>query len=291
MKKKIRFLTAILVAFAFLTACSGAANNNSGNTDDRSEIEQDNTQDIDTDEADAKNQSDEQKELQERYSSSIHPVTKLPQLEGPHSGDTTATIHTSMGDIKVWFFPDYAPKAVENFITHSREGYYDNVIFHRVINQFMIQGGDPDGTGTGGESIWGDVFDNEVDTDLRNFRGALCMANAGADTNGSQFYIVQSQDIGEDLKTQLTELSGNADDTFFEKADGTKVTFADVFTKDVVDEYINNGGYPTLDFNYTVFGQVYEGMDVVDKIAAVETDENDKPKEDVVIESIELGEY
>ncbi len=213
------------------------------------------------------------------------PVTELPQLEGVQKGDTIATIHTNKGDIKVWFFPEYAPKAVENFVTHAKEGYYDNVIFHRVINDFMIQGGDPDGTGMGGESIWGAEFENEVTYNLRNFRGALCMANAGPDTNGSQFYIVQNKDIGDTFKQQLAELDKS------EKIGDGSLTAGDVFTDEVIAEYTNNGGYPSLDMGYTVFGQVYEGMDVVDAIAAVETDDNDKPLEDVVITGIEVGTY
>ncbi len=212
------------------------------------------------------------------------PVTKLPQLEGVQKGDTIATIHTNMGDIKVWFFPEYAPKAVENFTTHAKEGYYDNVTFHRVINNFMIQGGDPDGTGMGGESIWGAEFENEVTYDLRNFRGALCMANAGPDTNGSQFYIVQNKDIGDDYKQQLASLDKSEDI-------GGGLKAGDIYTDEVIAEYTNNGGYPSLDMGYTVFGQVYEGMDVVDAIAAVETDDNDKPLTDVVITGIEVGTY
>ena len=97
-----------------------------------------------------------------------------------------------MGDITVRFFKDEAPKAVENFITHAKEGYYDGLTFHRVINDFMIQGGDPKGDGTGGESIWGTKFEDEFSDNLHNFRGALSMANAGTNTNGSQFFIVQS---------------------------------------------------------------------------------------------------
>lgn len=281
MKKKLALLAAVIMSFAVLTGCNNISSDTGNATTEEQADSADNNQ----------AQNDEEKKMHDRYDSAIHPVTELPQLGQPNAGDTVATIHTSMGDIKVWFFPQYAPKAVENFTTHASEGYYDNVIFHRVINQFMIQGGDPLGTGTGGESIWGDVFENEVDTNLRSFRGALCMANSGPDTNGSQFYIVQSQDIGDDMKKQLTELSTNKDEAFYTTADGTNVTFADVFTKAVVDEYCNNGGYPSLDFSYTVFGQVYEGMDVVDKIAAVEVNENDKPLNDVTINSIEVGTY
>lgn len=255
MKKNLKLMSFAALALALsITGCSS-----SKNTD---------------------NSSSEQTSAQDKAESSIddvYKVTKLPQLDGVKSGDTIATIKTNLGDVKVWFFPEYAPKAVENFTTHAKEGYYDNVIFHRVINDFMIQGGDPNGTGAGGESIWGADFENETTANLRSFRGALCMANAGADTNGSQFYIVQAKDA----KSTLDVMKSQADEE----------TFNILYPEDVVKAYEENGGYPSLDFGYTIFGQVYEGMDVVDNIAAVQTDENDKPVDDVVIEGIEVGTY
>ncbi len=227
-------------------------------------------------------------------SDGIAAFTGLPQLEGVQTGDTIATIHTNKGDIKVWFFPEYAPKAVENFVTHAQDGYYDGVTFHRVIQDFMIQGGDPEGTGMGGESIWGTEFENEVSLDLRSFRGALCMANAGADTNGSQFYIVQNNQ-GAQWKESLENTDKNGiygpQGTTYKGTDGEDLTVGEVFPQEVIDAYGELGGYPSLDLGYTVFGQVYEGMDVVDAIAAVETDDSDKPLEDVIIESIDVGTY
>ncbi len=102
----------------------------------------------------------------------------------------TATISTNMGDIKLELFPEAAPKAVENFVVHAEKGYYNGVIFHRVIDGFMIQGGDPTGTGRGGESIWGGKFDDEISPNLKfDSAGILAMANAGPNTNGSQFFI------------------------------------------------------------------------------------------------------
>ena len=98
------------------------------------------------------------------------------------------------GTIRAVLFEEDAPKAVENFITHAEEGYYDGLTFHRVIDDFMIQGGDPAGDGTGGESIWGEPFEDEFTDNLWNFRGALSMANSGQDSNGSQFFIVQAGD-------------------------------------------------------------------------------------------------
>lgn len=237
-------------------------------------------------------------EMQAVYDNYYRPVDTLPQLEGVKKGDTIATIHTSKGDIKVWFFPEYAPKAVENFTTHAKDGYYDNVIFHRVINNFMIQSGDPTGTGTGGESIWGEDFELETSFSLKHFRGALCMANTGQpNSNGSQFYIVQNPSLSDEQKSQLEQFKTNAGEVIHKTADGTEITVGDIWPEAAVDEYIANGGYYSLDMQYTIFGQVYEGMEVVDAIAAAETydgsndTQQDKPKEDIVINSIEVGTY
>lgn len=199
----------------------------------------------------------------------------LEQLEQPKEGEEVAVIKTNHGDIKLRLFPEVAPKAVENFTTHAKNGYYDGVTFHRVMNEFMIQGGDPEGTGRGGESIWGDSFEDEFDPSYHNFRGALSMANAGPNTNGSQFFIVQKTDAGSDLIGQMESAGEEAG-----------------FPKLVVDAYKELGGTAWLDFKHTVFGQVYEGMDVVDEIAAVKVDpQSSKPEEAVIIETIEIIEY
>lgn len=193
------------------------------------------------------------------------------QLSAPQKGDTLAVMHTNMGDIKIKLFPEKAPKTVENFVTHSKNGYYNGLKFHRVINDFMIQGGDPRGNGTGGESIWGGSFSDEFDPELHNLRGALSMANSGPDTNGSQFFIVQAREVPSNMLEQMRDLEDNG------------------FPADITAAYEALGGTPWLDFRHTVFGQVSEGMDVVDAIAAVET-VNDVPRSDVIIESIEVTE-
>lgn len=149
---------------------------------------------------------------------------------------------TNKGEISIKLFPDYAPLAVENFITHSENGYYDGVIFHRVIEGFMVQSGDPEGTGRGGESIYGGPFEDELSPSLSHIRGALSMAKQlQPNTNTSQFFIVQAQ-----------------------------------------------AGTPHLDGVHTVFGQVIEGIDVVDAIAETEVGAQDRPIEDIVIETIEI---
>ena len=114
-------------------------------------------------------------------------LKQFTQCEGPR-----AIMHTNMGDITIQLYPEVAPKTVENFVTLAKKGYYNGLIFHRVIKDFMIQGGDPTGTGAGGESIYGAKFEDECSQELHNFRGALSMANAGPNTNGSQFFIVQA---------------------------------------------------------------------------------------------------
>lgn len=200
-------------------------------------------------------------------------TSAFPQLSNDVTdNESEVLMHTSEGDITIKLFPKYAPLAVENFLTHAKEGYYNGVLFHRVISDFMIQSGDPKGDGTGGESIWknkdksidsGNGFKNEISPYLYNIRGSVAMANAGADTNGSQFFINQNTD------DQSQKLSSSS------------------YPEPIIGAYAK-GGNPSLDGNYTVFGQVIDGMDVVDKIAQTATDDNDKPTTDVTITSIDI---
>ncbi|MBE6750847.1 MAG: peptidylprolyl isomerase [Ruminococcaceae bacterium] len=191
------------------------------------------------------------------------------QLAAPTSGDVAAIIKTNLGEIKIKLFPKEAPKTVENFVTHAKNGYYNGVVFHRVIKDFMIQGGDPTATGMGGESIWGESFEDEFDPALHNLRGALSMANAGPNTNGSQFFIVQASSVPQNMISQMQDMSN-------------------AFPEATVEAYKQLGGTPWLDFRHTVFGQVYEGIETVDAIANVEVGAMDKPINDVVIEGIEI---
>lgn len=213
------------------------------------------------------------------------------QFEMPSEGEEIVILHTSMGDINIRLFPDYAPKAVENFKTHVNNGYYDGLIFHRVIDDFMIQGGDPNGDGTGGESIWGTPFEDEFSGSLLNFRGSLAMANNGENSNGSQFFINQNKPT----KT-VSALKNNAIASKKESGDEA-IPNPDLIPEEVYEMYAQKGGNMHLDGvlrkrgGHTVFGQVFEGMDVVDAIAVVETDENGKPLVDVVIKSAEVTTY
>ena len=244
------------------------------------------------------------------------------QLSAPKAGETVAILHTSMGDMSVRFFPEAAPKTVENFLTHAKNGYYDGLIFHRVIEDFMIQGGDPKGNGSGGESIWGGKFEDEFDKNLHNLRGSLAMANSGPATNGSQFFINQGGPSGKTAAELKDACEKNQESTEqqveiyydqYVQVYGEQFTAmyptvkhflyanltpaAELVPDEVWELYAKYGGSYHLDGasryigGHTVFGQVYEGLDVLDAIAAVETDENDKPTTDVIINSIEVITY
>ena len=193
-------------------------------------------------------------------------MSLFPQLQ-PTENDKKVIMKTNKGDITIRLFPDMAPKTVENFLGLAESGYYDGIIFHRVIDNFMIQGGDPTGTGMGGSSIWGDSFEDEFSMNLFNLNGALSMANAGPNTNGSQFFIVTAKEVPMTMLAQL-EAGG--------------------WPKEIVEAYAANGGTPWLDQKHTVFGQVEAGMDTVYAIEGVKKGARDKPVEDVVIESITI---
>ncbi len=191
------------------------------------------------------------------------------QLRKPQKGDTLAVFTTAEGTIKARLFPEEAPRTVENFVKHVKDGYYNGVTFHRVLKDFMIQGGDPLGTGTGGESIWGTPFRDEFSPRLYNYRGALSMANAGENTNGSQFFIVQKDSLS-DKEVEYLEYYNYLDE--------------------VTAKYKELGGTMWLDNHHSVFGQVYEGMEVVDKIASLPVKDPDtgEPQNEIIIEKIEI---
>ena len=193
----------------------------------------------------------------------MYPQLNLAAVEGP-----VATFKTNKGDFAIKLFPKQAPKTVENFLGLVAKNYYDGIIFHRVIKDFMIQGGDPTGTGMGGQSLWGAPFEDEFSNELFNIRGALSMANAGPATNGSQFFIVQSQNMPAQMEEQMVAAG---------------------YPKEIIEAY-RQCGTPWLDHRHTVFGQVVSGMEIVDEIANVETGIQDKPVEDVVIKTIEISE-
>lgn len=198
----------------------------------------------------------------------------VTQFDKPAKGEEIIVMKTTLGDIKIRLFPQYAPKAVENFVTHAKAGYYDGLLFHRVIKDFMLQGGDPKGDGTGGVSIWGKPFKDEFSPNALNYKGALSMANSGPDSNGSQFFIVQNGNVPQYMLDEITQAGA---------------------PKEIVEAYKTHGGTPWLDGVHTVFGQVFEGMDIVDKIASAEvyTDKarKDKPKTDIKTEKVTVTKY
>jgi len=210
------------------------------------------------------------------------------QLAPPAPGEQIAIFRTNHGDIYVRLFPQYAPMAVENFVTHAQNGFYDGVVFHRIIPNFMIQGGDPEGTGMGGESIWGVPFGDEFSHNLRHMRGALSMANAGPATNGSQFFIVERT---EQTPGHLDRIAGYFEN--FDTPSNRGRMAGDIWTAEILEWYLEHGGTYHLDFNHTVFGQVFMGQDVVDALAIVETDGPwpdgaDRPLDDVIIITIDI---
>lgn len=192
-----------------------------------------------------------------------------PQLDLTKAEVPQATIKTSLGEVKVQLFAKLAPKTVKNFVELAKKGYYNGVLFHRVIPDFMIQGGDPTGTGRGGESIYGKAFEDEFSDQLFNFNGALSMANAGPNTNGSQFFIVSASRVPANMLEQMKMVG---------------------YPQEIIDHYKEKGGTPWLDHRHTVFGQVISGMEIVEKISKVDRDGMDKPKEDVVMNEITIEE-
>lgn len=196
------------------------------------------------------------------------------QFTTPQDGDPIAIFKTSMGEIRAVLYPDVAPMAVENFEGLAQQGYYDGLTFHRVVYNFVIQSGDKTGTGLSGSTIWhNNPYPVERSDKLHHYSGALCMAHSSDDESTclSQYYFVQSSPtLSKDLKSAL-ESSG--------------------FRQEVIDAYKAVGGLPYLDNQYTVFGQVYRGMETVDAIGAADTDKDGKPTEDITVDSVTIGSY
>lgn len=221
------------------------------------------------------------------------------QLEKPEAGEEICVLTTSEGVIKMRFFPEAAPKAVYNFKSLAFSGYYDGLIFHRVMDNFMIQGGDPNGTGTGGESIWGKDFEDEFQKNLVNISGAVSCANRGADTNGSQFFInsVKPSTIDWDQLAEIYKVYKSAPEAFTAQYGATLNT--ELVTDEYKKLYEENGGnthldgaYSTAGTGHTVFAQVFEGMDVVQKILTTQTDaQTARPIKDITIDKAEIIPY
>ena len=189
----------------------------------------------------------------------------LPQLNDKVTDDEyLVELVTTEGSVKIKLFPKQAPKAVENFVKHAKDGYYKDTPFHRVIKDFMIQGGDPKGDGTGGESIWKKGFKTEDSKQLYNIRGALSMARSES-RNGSEFFIVTNNE---------------------DQSDGLTIQY---YPEKIIEAY-KKGGAPSLDGEYTVFGQVIEGMDVVDKIAGGEVKDSGSGEKSTPVDPVKVTE-
>ncbi len=222
------------------------------------------------------------------------------QLDLPEKGEEIAVVTMATGEtFKLRFFPNEAPKAVYNFKRHAIDGYYDGLTFHRIIENFMIQGGDPDGNGTGGESVWGEAFEDEFNSNLLNIDGAVSMANSGANTNGSQFFINATNGAKVDWANYEEGYK-----YYQEDPDAFSSTYGRWIKMDIVPEemktlYDEHGGnahldgfYSTMGIGHTVFAQVFEGMDNVIKLSQTEVGEDGStPLNSVVIEKIEITTY
>lgn len=237
------------------------------------------------------------------------------------SGDKIAEITIrGFGTVKAKLFTDIAPISAENFIQLAERGYYDGLKIHRVIEDFMMQGGSLNGDGTGGTAAYSGEGSNavdfgiEIDSRARHFYGALCYANA-LGRNDTQFYIVnnnQPQVLSElpepgELKSAAAELGaykaayekGSVEYKYYGSMEEYYTNLAAMIenmSQDVIDKYNAEGGTPSLDGGYTVFGQVYEGFDVIDAISAVEVGlsdqgEESKPVQDIIIESVKIVTY
>ena len=231
---KTKMLALLLAAMMSMTALSGCSDNKKPQEQSTAEQTEQTEQ---TEQSQTKPEETTQQSAGQTEKMTLSDESGLAQFNNPDKDSEVAILHTTAGDIGVMFFPQYAPKAVENFLTHAKDGYYDGISFHRVIEDFMIQGGDPTGTGMGGP---GYKIDDEFGEGLQHDdEGILSMANAGPNTGGSQFFI----------------------------------TLAPT---------------PWLNGHHAIFGKVVEGMDIVRLIGVVPTDFRDRPKDPVIMETVEV---
>ncbi len=193
------------------------------------------------------------------------------QFTTPTTGDTIAIFSTDYGDISVVLYPELAPQACDNFIGLADAGFYDGTALDRIVSGFCVQGGlDAEGNAS---SIWdGSAFPMEVSDSLHHYAGALCAAPDEDGNAASPFYFVQASasDVSDAMVSAMEEAG---------------------YREEVIAAYTVAGGVPYLDYTDTVFGQIYDGMDVLDEIAALETDEDDAPLEEVLIHSVTITTY
>lgn len=219
----------------------------------------------------------------------------LAQARLPQKDEKIAVIETNFGTMKILFFPEKAPKAVENFLSLAEKGYYNNTISHRIITDFMMQAGDPTGTGTGGESIWGGKFETELPEGLYHIRGAVAMARTSEmNTNGSQFYIVPGgtspfDQVKNGTDWELYGYSGNQIDEAVKNYLKNQCGLEEGTERYRL--YDDFGGAYWLDGQYTVFGQVFEGLDVLDRIMDAAATSSGTPKTTVRLIKVTVETY
>ncbi len=194
----------------------------------------------------------------------------LPQLNSPSVGDTIVTITTNKGTIKAILFDKAAPQTVTNFVKLTDSGYYDGMIIHKAIADFVIQMGDPTAEGNGGDSFNGVGIPLEYNESLHNFTGAIGMAAGTDGLSYSQFYIVAGSEVSEEYISAMQSAG---------------------YAANVIEAYKELGGQPSLDYEYTIFGQVFEGLDIVQEIANSKVDKWNRPKKDVIVSSVSISSY
>lgn len=208
------------------------------------------------------------------FSSCNSKNTELEQFKIPEKGEEIAVIETDHGIIKIRLFPEIAPKAVENFKTLAREGYYNGKTFHRIRKDDFIMAVDSLKEENYKNSIWGEPFEDEFNSEYCHFRGAVSMANRGANTNESSFFIVKRDYVDDDIIEIMKELGED-----------------EGFSQGAINTYETLGGLYELDFKHTVFGQVFEGIEIVDAISNVDLDFIFEPMEPVIIKKVEIVKY
>ena len=224
-----------------------------------------------TDTGDSGSQTDGDESSDNGYPENETQLSPDYQLAAPTAGDPIAIINTSLGTMKFKLFPENAPKAVENFSTKAKAGYYDGMKFINLYEDVLQSDGDMD-------TIYGEGFEREFSINLHNYLGALGVCNSGeGNTSSNQFYIVTQKEVADDI---IEAMSG-------EQAQSLGLGFS----QEVIGKYDTFGGDPTLDGQFAVFGQMYEGLEVIDLINAVQVDDNYTPLQDITITSIEIGTY
>ena len=273
MRKKINamfktgFIAVLCAGMVFASACGQSASSTAGTTDTSTTAA---TKEAESD-ADAESFADD-------INQAVAGVNQLRELQ---PGDTVAELEIAgYGKVTILLFPEQAPLAVENFVGLAEQGYYDGLTFHRVIEDFMLQGGDPTGTGRGGESFFGKSFEDEFSADLFPLYGSLCMANSGKNTNGSQFFLVTCKDVVS--YAQLEQVAQSYASNY-----GINIDYS-MMSKQCRNNYASVGGAYWLYCQHTVFGQIVEGLDIIDKADSAETDSNDKPVADIIVEKVTI---